>query len=181
MLKLINALPVKERVALILSVVVFVSFFLPWVQVESQAVGAVAKAITGKKQASIAGISGFQVPVLANGPESRLMISIIKIFNPGITDADKKSFLIWVVPLLAAVMFLLFLKFGHNKWVNLGIGIVGCAIFLIATFKIMTTDLDKLVLNVRIGIGLWLVFFGYLGMGLLGVLDFVKPLLGKKK
>lgn len=59
------------------------------------------------------------MPILANGSESRFMISIMKIFNPGIKDADKKSFLIWGVPLFAVVLFLIGRYLGKNKWVNL--------------------------------------------------------------
>jgi hypothetical protein len=54
---------------LILAAVIVISFFLPWVSVESQAVGEFSKILTGKKQAVVANISGFQVPILANGPD----------------------------------------------------------------------------------------------------------------
>lgn len=61
-----------------------------------------------------------------------------------------------------------------NKWVGLAIGIVGIAIFAFATFKITTTDLDKLVLKVNIGYGLWLTLVGYLGIGILQVAEFLQ-------
>jgi len=160
--------------------VIFISFFLPWVHVESPMVGTMAKVLTGKRQAEIAGISGFDVPVLANGPDARLMISIIKIFNPGITDADKKSWLIWGVPIFAVLIFLASLFLGNNKWFNLAIAVIGIAIFIVAVYKIKTTDLDKLVLNARIGLGLWLTLCGYLGLGLLSAAGFVKSLVPKK-
>jgi len=139
-----------------------------------------AKVLTGKRQAEIAGISGFDVPVLANGPDARLMISIIKIFNPGITDADKKSWLIWGVPIFAVLIFLASLFLGNNKWFNLAIAVIGIAIFIVAVYKIKTTDLDKLVLNAKIGLGLWLTLCGYLGLGLLSAAGFVKSLVPKK-
>ena len=157
---------------LICTVVVVVAFFLPWVSIQSEQVGMVSKLLTGKNQTNIASISAFQVPILANGPESRLMISIIKIFNPGITNADKKSFLIWAIPALAVVLLAVSHSFGKNKWVNLVIGILGVVIFAGVTFKLLTTDLDKMVLKVAIGLGLWLTLFGFLGMGILSSIKF---------
>ena len=159
---------------LILVLVIVVSFFLPWILVESAAVGGVTKLLKGKEQATLYSISGFKVPILANGEHSRTMISIIKIFQPKIQNADKKSYLIWGIPLLAVIMLGLTNVFKDNKWVQLGIGVVGVAIFAVATFKIATTDLDKIVLKVNIAFGLWLIFISYLGIGIIQILDFLR-------
>jgi len=78
---------------LILSVVIVVSFFLPWITVESPALGGISKVLTGKRQARIDSISGFRIPIMANSSESRFMLSIIQIFDPGIKDAIRKVFL----------------------------------------------------------------------------------------
>lgn len=149
-----------------LAAVVVLSFFLPWVIASSSQVGFVSKVLTGKEQSDVARISAFQVPVYANGEESRLMISIIKILKPQIENADKKSYLIWLIPILAVIIFLLIFFIGDNPWVNIAIGILGVLIFVVALYKIKTTDLDKMVLQIKIGIGLWLTLLGYLGMGL---------------
>ncbi|MFC1593246.1 hypothetical protein ACFL4C_04455, partial [Candidatus Omnitrophota bacterium] len=111
-----------------------------------------------------------------NSSESRFMLSVIKIFMPGVKNADKKSYLIWIIPMLAVIMLIVKRYFDKNKWVNLGLGLIGCAIFIVAVYKIGTTDLDKLVLRVNIAYGLWLILLGYLGIGLLCILDFIKIL-----
>ena len=155
--------------------VVMVAFFLPWVSVELGVTKGLTKIIKVEGIPSqLMSISGFQVPVLANSEESRLMITIIKIFKPGITNADKKSYLIWVVPLLAVAMALAAQFLKNNKWLHLAIGVIGVGIFCGATFKIATTNLDKVVLKVNIGYGLWLVFMGYLGIGALALLEFIR-------
>jgi hypothetical protein len=162
-----------SKVALcVLAMLIVVSFFLPWVVLESGVVGGVTKILTGERKAALQSISGFQVPVLANSAESRLTISVIELFNPGIKNADKKSYLIWVVPLLAVLICASFLFFGKNKWVSLICGIVGMAVFAVAVFKIKTTNLDKLVVKVAIGYGLWLVLYAYLGMGVVSLANF---------
>ena len=171
---------IQRIVMFVLVAVIFISFFLPWIKVESPAVGTISKILTGKEQAVISGISGYAVPVLANSEESRFMISVIKIFNPGIQNADKKSYLIWVVPLLALIMLVVKLFLDKNKWINLAIGLIGSLIFLVAVYKLNTTDLDKLVLKVSITPGLWLILLAYLGIGLLCLADFVYLLKLKK-
>jgi len=163
----------------ILAAIVIVAFFLPWVNVESAAVSAVSKVLTGKGAAVVDNISAFDVPILANSSESRLIISIIKIFNPNITNADKKSFLIWGIPLLAMLIVIANRILGKNKIANLVIGILGVVIFAVALFKISTTDLDKLVIQVNIGIGVWLTLYAFLGMGILSVVELMQ--LVKKK
>jgi hypothetical protein len=167
-------------VTVVTAVVILISFFLPWASVQSQAVGAFSKILTGKAQADIASISGFQIPQMANSPDSRLAISVIKIFNPNVTDADKKSYLIWVIPILAVVAAVVYNILGNNKWVALSVGVIGVLIFVVGVYKIASTDLDKLVLNVNIGAGLWLTLYGYLGMGLAGIAGFIALLAQKK-
>lgn len=164
----------KKSLMLILVIVIVVAFFLPWVSVESAAVGKVSKLLTGKTQATIGSVSGFQMPILANSEESRLMITIIKIFQPDITNADKKSFLIWIVPLLAIIIFWVGNAPKTNQWIRLAFGVIGILIFVGATFKIITTDLDKMIIKVNIGYGLWLILFGYLGIGVLQIGEFLK-------
>lgn len=165
---------------LVLVGIIFVSFFLPWVSVESVAVGGISKLLTGKKQATIDVVSGFKVPIIANSKESRFMITVIKIFNPDIKNADKKSWLIWLVPGLALILFVLGRFFRNNKWFYLTVGLLGVLIFTAAVFKIATTDLDKLILKVNIGIGLWLIFAGYLSIGILNLVQFVSLIKQKR-
>lgn len=165
----------------VLVLIVVLSFFLPWVEVGSKAVGTFSKVLTGERQTLIISISGFKVPILANSPDARLMISVIKIFNPDIKDADKKSYLIWSIPLLAVIMFVAGYIFNKNRWLHLVFGIIGTAIFVVAFYKIKTTDLDKLVLNASIGSGLWLTLWAYLGIGILGLVIFGKSVLPKSK
>ena len=165
---------------LIFAIIICVSFFAPWVRVESPIAGGISKLISGTKQSALKEISGFQVPILANGPDAKFIISIIKLFNPEVTDADKKSWLIWGIPGLAVMLLLASLFLGKNKWVNLGIGILGILIFSVATYKIKTTNLDKLVLNIVIAPGLWLILWSYLAIGLTGLFRFSRQQFIKK-
>jgi hypothetical protein len=170
----------SKIIVMILALVIFLGFFLPWINVESAAVGSFSKMITGKKQAVLDSISALRVPIMANSNDSRFMIDVIKIFNPNVKDADKKSYLIWAIPLLALAMAVFYYVWGGNKWLNLAYGIAGCAIFFAAVYKIKTTNLDKLVLQVTTAPGLWLTLWGYLGIGIFGFTTFAGKALKKK-
>jgi fatty acid desaturase len=170
----------SSAIAVALAIVIVISFFLPWAHVESQEVGMFSKILTGKSQAEIASISGFGIPAMANSQDSRLAISVIKIFNPGVKDADKKSYLIWFVPIFAVIAAALLILLGNNKWVSLALGVICALIFVVGIYKIATTDMNKLVLNIRIGTGLWLTLYGYLGMGLAGIASFIMLQLKKR-
>jgi len=159
----------------ICAALIFVAFFLPWASVDSSVKGFVSKAFKSH-DASLMKISGYQVPILANRPDSHLMITIIKLFNPGITDADKKSWLIWAVPLFAVLLAVAYIFFKENKWFNLGVGLLGFIIFAGGAFEILTTDLNKLVMKVTIVEGVWLTLAGYFGIGLVCCFKFIQQL-----
>jgi hypothetical protein len=165
--------------ALALAAVVVIAFFLPWAHVESQEVGMISKMLTGKAQANIASVSGFGIPRMANSDDSRLAISVIKIFAPNVTDADKKSYLVWLMPILAIAAGIGLAAFGNNKWVSLAIAVVCSLVFVLGVYKIASTDMNKLILNVKIGAGLWLTLYGYLGIGLAGIAGFLVSQLKK--
>jgi len=159
--------------------IIVLGFFLSWVNVESKQVGIVSELITGKHQEVIDSISGFDIPVMANSDETRLIISVLKIFQIDTKNIDKKSLLVFVVPLLAIAILFLNLSLKNKKILTLVIAIVATLIFLVATYKIKTTDLDKVVLQVKIGLGLWLILYSYLGIGLLHAIKLIKPKLVK--
>ncbi len=159
--------------------IIVIGFFLPWVHVGSSQVGAVSKLLTGTRQENITNISGVQIPILANSDESKLMITIIKIFNPGIKDADKKSWGVFGIIVLGFLIYALIYYFPKNKWIHLAIGLLGVAIFTVAVFKIATTDMDKFVIQVKIGIGMWMILAAYLVIGIMSFIQFGRQLKGK--
>jgi len=165
----------------VIAIMVFFSFFQPWVHINSIAKGALSKILPGKDTSTLQSISGYDVPVLANRKDSKLIMTIAQIFSPNTKDVDKKSWLIWGVPIFAVLLVLLNLIFGANKWVALGTGIIAVAVFAVAVFKISTTELDKVVISVSIAKGLWNTLYGYLGIGILSLLNFIRlQFLGRK-
>ncbi len=163
----------QERLTMLLAAMIVIAFFLPWISVEAKTVGDISGFLTGKRQDVIDSISGFSVPLLANSEESRFMISVIKIFNPQIRDADKKSYLLWCVPLIAVLIALAGKVFRRAKIIRLFLGIVSIAIVCAVTYKLLSTDLDKFVLKVNIVYGLWMTLFGFFTIGALEIASFL--------
>ena len=97
------------------------------------------------------------------------------------TDADKKSYAVWLLPLLAVALAAASWLFGKNKWVNLVISDICILVFAIGVFKISTTDLDKAVLKVTIQPGIWIILWSYLLMGAVGLFDFISQTVKAKK
>ena len=161
-----------EKIILVAVICICIGFFLPWVHVMSAPMSGLTKLIVGKAAGPIDSISGFDVPLLANGPDARLMTSIIQIFNPSVKHADTMSWGIWLVPLLAIAIFLTLKFVPQRKWLYLGYGLLGCLIFGVAVFKLKTTDLDKMVLQIKLAFGLWLWLWAYLCLGLVCLYHF---------
>lgn len=172
---------VNRLIVAALAAIIVISFFIPWIQVESPQVGAFTKLLTGKRQATLDSVSGFRIPVLANSDESRFMVEVIRMFNPEVKDANKKSYAVWIMPILAIIIAGAYWHLGKNKWLNLAVGIIGILIFIIAMYKISTTDLDKAVLKVAIAPGLLTTLWSYLLIGILGALIFTQSIIKGKK
>ena len=167
-------------IILILVAIIVIGFFLPWVNVESKQVGTITKILTGKRQATVEAISGFRIPLLANSEDARLIISVARTFYPDITGLDKKSYLVWLFPVVALIILGIALNMENNKLTNIIFGAIGVAVFVLAVYKINETDLDRLVLQMKIGLGLWASLWGYLGIGVLGFFSFVASFFQKK-
>lgn len=160
-------------VALVLLVLVVIGFFSPWVRVESEAIGQITKVLVGEKQRTVDRISGFRIPQMANGPDARLIISIAQIFKPGIKDVDKKSYAVWLTIVLAAVLFALIVLSQKIKLLNLLALVLGVGAYAAALYKISHVNLNKMVMNIKIDTGLWLILYAYLLFGILGLVNFV--------
>lgn len=154
-------------VLIVLVCLVVIAFFMPWVKLESTPLaGKFTKILVGKEAKVSESISAYQVPTMANTEDARLSITVIRILNPDIEDADKKVFLIWLVPFLAVGIIVTSLILRKNKWVHLAYAAIGIFIFAFGAYRITNLKLDRTFLDVTIGPGLWLTLWAYLGIGL---------------
>ena len=172
---------VYKFLMVVLAGAVIAGFFLPWITVESKPVGSLMKILTGQHQETVQGISGFRIPIFANREESHIIITIATLFKPGIENVDKKSYLVWAVPVLAFIILVLALHNDRSELLNFLFAVIGLVIFAYSFYKLQTTNLDKLLFEVKPGLGGWLTLGGYLSIGVLGFLQFVILAAGKSK
>jgi hypothetical protein len=166
----------SKNIALAFTLIILLGFCLPWIKIKAPpaVVSGEDRVIQGQRLKNIARISGMDIPLLANGTERSYVINVIRRFDPDIKDPAQKSFLIWIVPALAVVMFICKIFWGNYKLTNLILGITGLLAFLYGLHEITTVNLDKLIVRAEIGFGLLMVLSAYLGFGLLSLFSFFK-------
>ncbi|MBM3250448.1 MAG: hypothetical protein FJZ09_06410 [Candidatus Omnitrophica bacterium] len=158
----------------LLAAVVIMAFFMPWIRVESEAMGFFNKLFGGKKGAQVESISGFRIPIIANSEESKMMIDIIMAYDPDAKDPSKRSYLVWLYPTLALMILFFSLAFPRNSWVNLGCGILAALVFGFGMYKVMNADTNRTqFMTLTVGPGVWVTLWGYLAIGIAGLFKFV--------
>ena len=51
---------------------------------------------------------------------------------------------------------------------------------ILTEYRITSTDLDKLVLQIKIGVGMWITLYSYFVIGILSAVCFLKAIIGKR-
>ena len=167
-------------IMVIIASIIFVSFFLPWVRIEPGQMGMLKKFFAGKQISRLASVSAFQIPVMANSKDRRLIIKIIEGFNPDIKDADKKSFVLWAIPVVAITCAAASVFFTKGLWAHLVLGIIGFGVFCAGIFKILTADFSRFSVRVTIAEGAWIALSAYLAMGVVALIRFCTAFVTKR-
>lgn len=176
---------------------VIVGFIMPWATVATSATG-VAKGLTGalkdtpyaskivgKVQEATDAISdlgditvkstvkGYQIPIMVNDKTSKVAISLAQIFFPEAQDLDKKSYLVYLFPILGVVCAILAFLGRRNKLYILLMIVISGAVAIGGLYKLHTTDVSNLMVRISIQDGLWYIMYSFLFIALVGVVDFV--------
>ncbi|MDP8216879.1 MAG: hypothetical protein P9L98_06175 [Candidatus Kaelpia imicola] len=152
------------------SIVITASFFLPWVNVEQTHAGAVKKVFTGEG-AAIIKLSGFNIPLEANGSNSSLVLNIAKFFNFGLREFAHKSWFLWLVPVFAISIVRFSKRYKRSRSFNLFISLVGFGISLTVMHGIVGLDLDKFIYEIKLKEGFWVTLVSFFVIGLLGLMQ----------
>lgn len=183
------------------SAAIIVGFIMPWATVATSATG-VAKGLTGALKdtpyaSKIVGevqkatdaisdigditvkstVRGYQIPIMVNDKTSKVAISLAQIFFPEAQDLDKKSYLVYLFPILGLVCAALaFLGRGNRLYIIIMIILAG-AVSTVGLYKLYTTDVSNLMVKISIQDGLWYIMYSFLFIALVGIADFIA---GKK-
>ncbi len=168
---------------------VIVGFFLPWAtldirttqlerEIAAHARRGFARAFSGAKPSSWGSrkpsrgmplipsrVSGFQVPMLANRPNVRVATSLVAVFTKKQEQVGLKSWVVYLLPLIALVCAWLMTICGEQRWMAAGTALVCAGIGGSGLWVLLTTN-TRALYAISIGVGLWLSLAAYLVMAL---------------
>lgn len=156
----------RSAITAVCSACIIVCFFLPWITVHMKTAAAVNGLFGREMAASTFTTSGAGVPRLANGESAKTFIQVSGMFFGSVANADKKSYLVWIVPLLSIAMLAASLKF-KGKWIVSAIlGSLCAAIAIGVTCKLLLTDLNGLLIRVQLCWALWAILLAFAAISL---------------
>lgn len=196
MAKLISA-----GLIIVCCIVIIASFFAPWarakVNVTKVASGLVSSAESTLKNAPFAGkfisglnttttvigslgdievkteISGYDIPTMINKKSSKTALSLAQVFAKETEGLDRKSMLVYLLPLFAVSCIALTVIGLKNKLVIIPMALVSGAISMIGLYKLFTVNLSSLSIEITIMNGLWQTLYGYLLIFVLAIIWFI--------
>ena len=189
---------IMAGLVLVCAVVIIASFFLPWVRakvsVTKVATGLTSTAASKLQNSPFAGkfikgfnaatnavsnlgdievktqVSGYDIPTLINKKTSREAISIVQILVKDAKDLDKKSMLVYLLPLFAIVCLILAIIGLKNKLALIVMAVISGAISIGGLYNLFTANLASLPVQVTIMNGLWQTMYGYLLICIISVI-----------
>lgn len=126
-------------------------------------------------------VSGYDIPTLVNKKSSQIAIAIASTMFKDAKDLDKKSMLVYLLPLFAIVCVVLGLVGIKNKIAIIVMALISGGISIGGLYNLMTADLSKLPIQISIEQGLWQTMYSYLMICIISVIWFVLDLKEAKK
>ncbi|MCX5665818.1 MAG: hypothetical protein NT036_02050 [Candidatus Omnitrophica bacterium] len=126
-------------------------------------------------------VSGYDIPTLINKKNSQIAISIASVMFKDAKDLDKKSMLVYLLPLFALLCVGLAIVGLKNKIAVMVMTVLSGGIAIGGLYNLMTIDLSKLPVQISIEYGLWQTMYAYLIISAIGIAWVVLDLKEAKK
>lgn len=111
-------------------------------------------------------VSGVQIPKLANQKNAKVTLALVEMLTNKRQHIGIKSYAVYLLPGLALTAGLLITFLSTNPRILLGTAAVCAVVAAIGFWKLSTTPTDMLFISITIGPGLWLSFWGYVGLAI---------------
>lgn len=194
----------------ICAIAIICGFFMPWAKASTSA-GKIAKAMTGAatnfgkraplvsdlfgrmrkaaekvtSAADVVGVkmavSGYDIPKTMNTKSSQVAVALAGIFIKDAKNADLKSYAVYLMPIFALVCMALAFLGMKNKISLIVMAVISGGISLGGLFKLMTTNLNNMVVAISIENGLWQTLYAYLLICVISVIWLISDVLAAKK
>ncbi len=126
-------------------------------------------------------VSGYDIPTLINKKSSQIAIAIASVMFKDVKDLDKKSMLVYLLPLLALVCIGLAIVGLKNKTAVIAMAVLSGGIAVGGLYNLMTVNLSDLPIQISIEQGLWQTLYAYLLICVAGVIWLTLDILADKK
>lgn len=126
-------------------------------------------------------VSGYNIPQMMNTKSSQVAVALAGIFFKDAKDADKKSYAVYLMPILALVCIGLALVGMKNKIALIVMAVISGGISVGGLYTLMTTNLSNLAVAISIENGLWQTMYAYLLICVIGIVWVVLDLKEAKK
>lgn len=114
-------------------------------------------------------VSGYDIPTMVNKKSSKVAISFAQTFFKDAEGLDKKSMLVFLLPLFAIVCGLLAVAGIRYNWAPVPMLIISGAISLVGLYNLKTLNLSSSVVAITIEKGLWQTIYAYLVIFILSI------------
>ncbi len=180
------------------SIVIVISFFMPWAKVSVSVVEA-SKQVTESSRLpdkvvarlkeitytiSTFGdpklkmtVSGYKIPGMVNNETSKVAISLAEIMTKSTINLGQKSRLVYLFPLLGIVCGILALGGLKSKASIIIMLLIGGIVGIPGYYNLSTADMTGMVAKIDILSGLWNTIYAFLFIFVVGI---IWLLLGKK-
>jgi hypothetical protein len=179
------------------SAIIVMSFFLPWAKIQTSVTG-VSKELTGyadkelgdspfagkfiKKLDMVTGaissmgdveiksiVRGYKIPALVNSDSSKAALSLAQVLFKSAEGIDKKSYLVYLLPIFAVVCAFLAIIGLKNKLYVLLMAVIGGVISIGGLYNLLTMNISSMVVKISIEKGLWYTMYAFLLICLVGI------------
>jgi len=126
-------------------------------------------------------VSGYDIPTLVNNKRSQIAIAIASVVFKDAKDLDKKSMLVYLLPLLAFVCAGLAVIGLKNNIAIIVMVVLSGGIAMGGLYNLTTVNLSNLAVRISIEQGLWQTMYGYLLISVIGIVWIITDILAAKK
>ena len=108
-------------------------------------------------------VSGIQIPRMVRETRAQVAVAVLELLTKTRHHLGAKSYLVYLVPGIALSCAAV-LTAVSAPGAAIGVGLLSAAIAGIGFWQVMTTRTDSLFVAIRIGPGLWLSLWAYVGL-----------------
>lgn len=107
-------------------------------------------------------VSGYNIPRMINSKSSKIAISLAQSYFGNVKDLDKKSMLVYLMPIFAIVCMVLAMGGMRSKMPVVLMLVLSGIISIGGLYTLKTMNLSNGMVDIVIGKGLWRTMYGYL-------------------